>query len=542
MTTRVSILSFLWLLAGCTLLIEPSPKRCGNGLLDPEEQCDGTNLNGNTCMELDPERPFGTLRCEADCTYDSSGCSGSCGNGQIDGEEQCDGTDFGGMTCSDFGHPFGNLRCVNCAIDSSACSAESLCGNGQLDGGEECDGDDLGGMTCAEYDPTNPLGTIRCKDECTFDTSLCVSVNCGNGQIDGTEECDGDDFGSASCPIGYTGSLECLSNCMIDYQFCIRCGNGTIDSEENCEGAELNGATCETLGYSGGTLGCHAHCVFDTTMCQSSAPLQMVYVPAGQFQRDEIAQNLSNVSAFLISSHEITRALFLDVMGVDPSDPQYSLNNQHPVQMVNWFHAIAFCNKLSLREGLTPVYHVDGVDFAALIFDEIPLDIEPGVCEWCMATANWAANGYRLPTEMEYMWAAMGAMHGYFKPFAGSDGQNQIGDYAVFGFHSTEAGRTTTERSEIVGSKSPNELGLYDLSGNIFEWVWDQYEAYPDGVLSDYTGATAVLPDIPDDDRHILRGGSWANPSSFLTIAHREIWYSTFRNVDIGFRVVRHHD
>ena len=168
-----------------------------------------------------------------------------------------------------------------------------------------------------------------------------------------------------------------------------------------------------------------------------------------------------------MSQYDITRAQFLTVMGVDPSDAGYSTGMTDPVQMVNWYHAIAFCNKLSIAEGLTPVYTVTGVNFATLTFGDIPSALSYNAV-WDAAVATWTNNGYRLPTQMEWMWAAMGAtsgsgyvgptyLTGYGKLFAGSDsiladgsgGTHVIGDYAVFGYYIQEqqAGRRQKERT-----------------------------------------------------------------------------------------------
>ncbi len=119
------------------------------------------------------------------------------------------------------------------------------------------------------------------------------------------------------------------------------------------------------------------------------------YVPAGSFQRDADAANISTIStAFRMSQYEITRAQFLAIMGTDPSNTTYSSGTGDPVQRVNWYHAIAFCNKLSIAEGLTPVYSVSGINFTTLTYAAIPAT---GTWDpvWDAATANWSANGYR---------------------------------------------------------------------------------------------------------------------------------------------------
>jgi formylglycine-generating enzyme required for sulfatase activity len=262
------------------------------------------------------------------------------------------------------------------------------------------------------------------------------------------------------------------------------------------------------------------------------------YVPAGSFQRDATSTNISTISAaFRMSRYEITRAQFLAVMGTDPSDLTYSTGTSDPVQMVNWYHAIAFCNKLSIAEGLTSVYSVSGVDFSTLTYATVPTTSDPN---WNAATATWTNTGYRLPTEMEWEWAAMGATSdrsnsytgtdtnttGYTKGYAGSieagGAQVNIGDYAW----------TSGNKSHPVGTKLANELGLYDMSGNVWEWNWDWYDGYPTGTQTDYRGAASGAG-------HVLRGGAWSDGAS-ATVAYRS--YNSDpngRDGNIGFRVVR---
>jgi formylglycine-generating enzyme required for sulfatase activity len=265
------------------------------------------------------------------------------------------------------------------------------------------------------------------------------------------------------------------------------------------------------------------------------------YVPAGTFFNG--TANMT-VSEFRMSQYEVTRAQFLAVMGTDPSDTFYSSGTSDPVQNVNWYHAIAFCNKLSLAEGLARVYDVTGLaDDAAwrnLAYASIPTVTN---AEWNAATATWRNNGYRLPTEMEWMWAAMGApgdgqngginSTGYTKAFAGSTGSNLVEDYAVFGYGSGATGATTTPRSSPVGSKTSgaNELGLYDISGNVWEWCWDWLTSYP-GAVTDYHG-----PALGAD--RVIRGGCWIFDASLCSIAGRAEYDPSYRRYDSGFRVVR---
>ena len=279
--------------------------------------------------------------------------------------------------------------------------------------------------------------------------------------------------------------------------------------------------------------------------------ITMLPVPAGSFQRDGTATNISEIKkSYYLSKYQITRQQFLAIMRDDPSTTSIvsgttdDEKQRNPVQNVNWYHAIAFCNKLSLLEGLTPVYTVEGVDdWENLAFEDIPLDFgEDNYDDWEAVECDWTANGYRLPTEMEWMWAAMGAdkdarpgaidagginRTGYSKEYAGEGHGTgtSIDDYAWYKDNSDL-------KTHPVGEKLPNELGLHDMSGNVNEWCWDWKADYPADTLTDYRGAG------PDSYR-VSRGGSCYYEASNCTVAYRSTDYPYNPNSSRGFRVAR---
>jgi len=220
----------------------------------------------------------------------------------------------------------------------------------------------------------------------------------------------------------------------------------------------------------------------------------MVYVPAGTFQRDSTATNTSYVSAFYMAKYEVTQAQYKAVIGSIPSGQANGIDTSAPVGLVSWYSALVFCNKLSMREGLTPVYTISG---STNPDDWGTVPTSTGSF-WDAAICNMNASGYRLPTAMEWQWAAMGATSdarsgdivsgvntgGYTKKYSGSleSGNSNIGDYA---WSNANSGGPT----HPVGTRLANELGIFDLTGNVWEWCLDLYAVYPDGLLADYTGA-----------------------------------------------------
>ncbi len=261
---------------GCTFDLDDCDATepiCGNAVLEAGEQCDRGQLDGATCESLG--FMGGQLGCLEECVYNTSNCVGdvpACGDGVVGGLEDCDGLDLNGDTCQSLGFDSGTLHCgPDCVFDMSAC-VTLQCGNGMLDPNEQCDGALLNGESCLSLGFDG--GTLSCTNGCTFDETGCFVNLCGNGLIDATEECDGNNLAGQTCQtLGFdTGTLACQANCTLDTSGCsvILCGDGLVGAGEDCDGGNLAGASCQTLGFDSGPLACTALCAYDTSDCTTA--------------------------------------------------------------------------------------------------------------------------------------------------------------------------------------------------------------------------------------------------------------------------------
>jgi formylglycine-generating enzyme required for sulfatase activity len=188
------------------------------------------------------------------------------------------------------------------------------------------------------------------------------------------------------------------------------------------------------------------------------------------------------------------------------ADPKYTWHNpgfvqtdRHPVVEVSWNDTIAFCNKLSEREGLKPCYKFDG-------------------------RMQAGGEGYRLPTEAEWEYACRA---GSTTRYSFGDDDGSLGEYA---WYSGNSGFKT----HPVGQKPPNAWGLYDMYGNIWEWCWDWYDG------SYYGQSSGVDPLGPEwSDSRVYRGGSWMFEPQFARSASRNAEHPGSQADSHGFRVVR---
>lgn len=208
---------------------------CGDNVKNGTDVCDGTDLAGEDCTTQVTGSPGGALACKPNCTgYDTSMCQppATCNNGMQDPNEDCEGANLYGEDCVSQNFDGGTLACnANCTFDTSGCFT---CGDTVKNTGEDCDGADLGGATCQSLGFA--AGMLSCAGDCTYNTQSCS--NCGNGTIQAPEVCDGANLNGQTCATqGFAGgTLTCNAACSgFVTAACNDCGDGVLDAGEACD-------------------------------------------------------------------------------------------------------------------------------------------------------------------------------------------------------------------------------------------------------------------------------------------------------------------
>ena len=193
------------------------------------------------------------------------------------------------------------------------------------------------------------------------------------------------------------------------------------------------------------------------------------------------------------------------------------IQGRRPVEQVNWYNALVFCNKLSIAEGFIPAYR--------LFNSTNPNDwgTVPASNNTAWNTVEIVANstGYRLPTEAQWEYACRAGTASAYN--TGAVVSNDTGWYSA----------NSSVKTHEVGKKPANAWGLYDMHGNVSEWCWDWYGSYSDSAENDPFGPNTGT-------QHIIRNASWGNGAGYMRSAFRTVFHDHGMPAStIGIRLVR---
>ena len=274
-------------------------------------------------------------------------------------------------------------------------------------------------------------------------------------------------------------------------------------------------------------------CSEDTiTNTEPDPPTGMTYVEGGSFDMGdhfnegdstELPVHSVTLDDYYIGKCETTQKEW--AMYMPPESYSNGSGDNYPVYRTSWYSILKYCNLRSISEGFIPCYKIYGSTDPS-VWGEVP---ESGNPTWNSVVCDWTANGYRLPSEAEWEYSARGGI--YWQDnyrYSGSDTLD------VIAWCGSNSGNT----SHPVGTKRLNQLGLYDMSGNVEEYCWDRYsDSYyeycvENNIISNPYGSSSNY-------YRVQRGGYWSS-SSYCRVVNRDVGYYPYDNYfSYGFRVAK---